>query len=52
MDAVAFLQRIVHHWPDLDVALPLAGHLNRLHSALAQEVEEVKIQTSITSFLK
>ncbi|KAJ7807394.1 hypothetical protein B0H14DRAFT_2609697 [Mycena olivaceomarginata] len=52
LDAVAFVQKIVHHRPDLDVALPLAGHLNKFRSALAQEVEEAKVQTSITSFLK
>ncbi|KAJ6560798.1 hypothetical protein DFH09DRAFT_1083270 [Mycena vulgaris] len=52
LDAVTFLQKIAHHGPDLDVALPLAGHLNKFRSALAQEIEEAKVQTSITSFLK
>ncbi|KAJ7730499.1 hypothetical protein B0H14DRAFT_2640224 [Mycena olivaceomarginata] len=49
LDAVAFVQKIAHHRPDLDVALPLAEHLNKFCSALAQEVEEAKVQTSITS---
>ncbi|KAJ7480339.1 hypothetical protein B0H11DRAFT_2233467 [Mycena galericulata] len=52
LNAVAFLQKVAHHRPDLDMALPLAGHLNKFRSALAQEVEESKVQTSITSFFK
>ncbi|KAJ7435991.1 hypothetical protein B0H11DRAFT_1937097 [Mycena galericulata] len=52
LNAVAFLQKVAHHRPDLDVALPLAGHLNKFRSALMQEVEESKVQTSITSFFK
>jgi hypothetical protein len=52
LDTVAFLQKIAHHRPDLDVALPPAGHVNKFRSALAQEVEEAKVQISITSFLK
>ncbi|KAJ7814358.1 hypothetical protein B0H14DRAFT_2604227 [Mycena olivaceomarginata] len=52
LNAVAFLQNIAHHQPDLDVALPLVGQLRKFRSALAQEMEEGKIQTTITSFFK
>ncbi|KAJ7834821.1 hypothetical protein B0H14DRAFT_3142273 [Mycena olivaceomarginata] len=52
LNAVAFLQNIAHHRPDLDVALPLVGQLGKFHSALAQEMEEGKVQTTITSFFK
>ncbi|KAJ7853183.1 hypothetical protein B0H14DRAFT_2580573 [Mycena olivaceomarginata] len=40
------------HRPDLDVALPLVGQLGKFRSALAQEMEEGKVQTTITSFFK
>ncbi|KAJ7836583.1 hypothetical protein B0H14DRAFT_2589648 [Mycena olivaceomarginata] len=52
LNAVAFLQKIAHHRPDLDVALPLVGQLGKFRSALAQEMEEGKVQTTITSFFK
>ncbi|KAJ7712474.1 hypothetical protein B0H14DRAFT_3523917 [Mycena olivaceomarginata] len=52
LNAVAFLQNIAHHRPDLDVALPLVGQLRKFRSALAQEMEEGKVQTTITSFFK
>jgi hypothetical protein len=49
LNAVAFLQNIAHHRPDLDVALPQVGQLGKFRSALAQEMEEGKVQTTITS---
>ncbi|KAJ7876366.1 hypothetical protein B0H14DRAFT_3543816 [Mycena olivaceomarginata] len=52
LNAVAFLPNIAHHRPDLDVALPLVGQLGKFRSALAQEMEEGKVQTTITSFFK
>jgi hypothetical protein len=52
LNAAAFLQNIAHHWPDLDVALPLVGQLGKFCSALAQEMKEGKVQTTITSFFK
>ncbi|KAJ7870614.1 hypothetical protein B0H14DRAFT_3439967 [Mycena olivaceomarginata] len=52
LNAVAFFQHIAHHRPDLDVALPLVGQLGKFRSALAQEMEEGKVQTTITSFFK
>jgi hypothetical protein len=50
--AVAFHQNIAHHRPDLDVALLLVGELGKCRAALAQEMEEGKVQTTITSFFK
>ncbi|KAJ7852622.1 hypothetical protein B0H14DRAFT_2580793 [Mycena olivaceomarginata] len=52
MAAAEFLQKVAHHRPDLEVALPLAGNLHKFRSALSQEVEETKVQTNITSFFK
>ncbi|KAJ7160665.1 hypothetical protein C8R43DRAFT_947873 [Mycena crocata] len=50
--AAQFLQKVAHYRPDLEAALPLAGCLYKFCSALAQEVEEAKVQTNITSFFK
>ncbi|KAJ7871999.1 hypothetical protein B0H14DRAFT_2570510 [Mycena olivaceomarginata] len=52
LNAEDFLQNIAHHRPDLDVALPLVGQLGKFCSALAQEMEEGKVRTTITSFFK
>ncbi|KAJ6512873.1 hypothetical protein C8R45DRAFT_920649 [Mycena sanguinolenta] len=35
-----------------EMALPLDGHLQKFSSAIAQEVEEAKVQTEITSYFK
>ncbi|KAJ7789686.1 hypothetical protein B0H14DRAFT_2626986 [Mycena olivaceomarginata] len=50
MAAAELLQQIVQHRPDLDMALPLGRFLREFRAAMAQEGEESKIQTNITSF--
>ncbi|KAJ7659641.1 hypothetical protein DFH06DRAFT_1130412 [Mycena polygramma] len=50
--AAEFLQKVAHHRPDLEAVLPLTGCLHKFRSAPAQEVEEAKVQSNITSFFK
>ncbi|KAJ7900706.1 hypothetical protein B0H14DRAFT_2556159 [Mycena olivaceomarginata] len=52
MAAAELLQQIVQHRPDLEMALPLGRALREFRAAMAQEGEESKVQTSITSFFK
>jgi hypothetical protein len=52
MAAVDLLQKIVHHRPDLDVALPLGGYLHKFRAEMLREVEDAKVQTNLMSFFK
>ncbi|KAJ7790630.1 hypothetical protein B0H14DRAFT_2625807 [Mycena olivaceomarginata] len=43
MEAVNLLQKVVQHWPDLEVALLLGSYLDKFCAAMVQETEETKV---------